>query len=144
MRIREEIAFTEHHSQASCCAWTSKHPECHLKPSRVPHGLPLSSGEPSTLPFCHTRARHQVGSRKVNPDPRGLFPGWAGEEGCKSCKGENLRLISDTTHDDQINCQRSLEVTLAWEISIGFLEGVSFKALEKNGWDLGSWKLCYA
>lgn len=129
MRIRKEIAFTEYHSQASRCAWTSKHPECYLKPSCVPHGLPLSSGESSTLAFCLLCARHQVGSGKGSPDQRGLFPGWAGEEGCTSYKGENLRLVSDTRHDDQVNCQGRLEVTLAWEISIGFLEEVSLNVL---------------
>lgn len=90
----------------------SERSKCYIKLSRVPHRLPPLSGESSPFPFCLPCARHQVGSRKGNPDQRGLFPGWAGEEGCKSYKGENLRLILGTRHYDLVNCQERVEVTL--------------------------------
>ena len=91
----------------------SEHPKCYQRSPCVPHGLPSTSGEPHARLFCLASARHHVGSGKGNPEPEGSVScaSWGGI--LKFCQGRASGFVSDARLDDQADCQRRSEDTLA-------------------------------
>ena len=91
----------------------SEHPNCYQRPPCVPHGLPSTSGEPHALLFCLASARHHIGSGKGNPEPEGSMScaSWGGI--LKFHQGRPSGFVSDARLDDQADCQRRSEDTLA-------------------------------
>ena len=91
----------------------SEHPNCYQRPPCVPHGLPSTSGEPHVLLFCLASARHHIGSGKGNPEPEGSMScaSWGGI--LKFHQGRPSGFVSDARLDDQADCQRRSEDTLA-------------------------------
>ena len=91
----------------------SEHPKCYQRPPCVPNGLSSTSAEPHALLFCLASARHHVGSGKRNPEPEGSMScaSWGGIH--KFCQGRPSWFVSDARLDDQADCQRRLEDTLA-------------------------------
>ena len=114
------------YSPPGSCAWASagrlppsllespsEHPKCYQRSPCVPHGLPSTSGEPHARLFCLASARHQVGSGKGNPEPEGSMScaSWGGI--LKFCQGRPSGFVSNARLDDQADCLRRSEDTLA-------------------------------
>ena len=114
------------YSPPGSCAWASagrlppsllespsEHPKCYQRSPCVPHGLPSTSGELHARLFCLASARHQVGSGKGNPEPEGSMScaSWGGI--LKFCQGRPSGFVSDARLDDQADCLRRSEDTLA-------------------------------